>query len=107
MTTTSFKLRYANHKKSFKHEQYKNETTLSSFIWDKKLNPNPKIKWNIIKKCQKYQPGQKTCQICVSEKYWIIKGLLKAHNINRKTDIASLCVHRRDATLHFYDPGIK
>ena len=106
MTTTSFKLRYSNHKKSFKHEQYKNETTLSSFIWDKKLNPNPKIKWQIIKKCEKYQPGQKACRICTSEKYFIIKGLLNAHNINKKTDIASQCVHRRDATLKFYNSGI-
>merc|ERR1711872_694610 len=31
-TTTSFKKRYSNHKKSFNHERYKNDTTLSTYI---------------------------------------------------------------------------
>ena len=106
MTTTSFKKRYANHKKSFRHQAYQNETTLSSFIWDKNLNPEPKIQWKIIKQCSKYQPGQKACQICVSEKYFIIKGLLKPESINKKTNIASHCVHRRDATLKFFKPAV-
>ena len=106
MTTTSFKQRFANHKKSFKHQDYQNETALSSFIWDKNLNPTPNIQWKILKKTSKYQPGQKACQICVSEKYFIIKGLLKPKNINKKTDIASQCVHRRDATLKYFKPGV-
>ena len=106
MTTTSFKQRYSNHKKSFKHESYKNETTLSSFIWDKNLNPTPKVQWKILKKSSKYQPGQRACQICVSESYYIIKGLLNSKNINRKTDIASRCVHRRDATLKYFKTAV-
>ena len=73
-TTTSFKLRYGNHKKSFVHEEYQNNTTLSAYVWDKKLNPTPDIKWSILKNCSKYKPGQKTCQICLEEKFWIIKG---------------------------------
>ena len=100
-TTTSFKKRFANHKKSFRHEEYQHETTLSSYIWENNLNPTPNISWEIVKKCKKYTPGQKNCQICSEEKFQIIKGLQKVKNINKKTDIGTKCGHRRKATLAF------
>ena len=100
-TTTSFKKRYSNHKKSFNHERYKNDTTLSTYIWNNKLQEDPKIKWKIIKKCEKYKPGGKFCQICIEEKFNIIKGLRKTSNINKKSDIGSKCMHRRNATFAY------
>ena len=100
-TTTSFKLRYGNHKKSFTHEEHQHNTTLSSYVWEKNLNPTPDIQWSILKKCGKYQPGQRACQICTEEKFFIIKGLQKVRNINKKTDIGTKCNHRRKATLKF------
>ena len=33
LTSDPFKTRLANHTKSFKHERYSNESTLSSYIW--------------------------------------------------------------------------
>ena len=36
LTGDIFKSRYANHLKSFRHEKYKNDTCLSSYIWDLK-----------------------------------------------------------------------
>ena len=104
MTTTTFKSRYSNHKKSFKNEDYQHETTLSTYVWDKKLNPTPKIKWSLMKKCHKYTPGGKTCSICREEKFWIIKGLKYAHCINKKSDIGKKCTHKRDATFAFLPP---
>ena len=100
-TTTSFKKRYSNHKKSFNHERYRNDTTLSTYIWSNKLQEDPKIKWKIIKKCEKYKPGGKFCQICIEEKFNIIKGLKKTSNINKKSDIGSKCMHRRNATFAY------
>ena len=100
-TTTTFKLRYANHKKSFNHEKYKNDTTLSTYLWENNIQNDPNIKWKIVKKCEKYKPGGKMCQICVEEKFQIIKGLRKTSSINKKTDIGSKCVHRRNATFAF------
>ena len=38
MTATTFKERYANHKKSFKFHRYKNDTELSKYIWELKSN---------------------------------------------------------------------
>ena len=45
---TAYKKRFANHKKSFKNDQYKNETELSKELWNLKIiNNNSKIAWKI------------------------------------------------------------
>ena len=100
-TTTTFKDRFANHKKSIIHEKYQHETALSTYIWANNLQKDPKISWNIVKKCHTYQPGQKTCQMCLCEKYYIIMGLKKKNSLNKKTDIGNKCVHVRDATFAY------
>ena len=72
-TETAFKKRYANHKKSFNHEKYRCETTLSKYVWDNGLNPTPNVCWKYLKKCNVYDTGQKSCDLCLSEKHFIIK----------------------------------
>ena len=101
-TTTTFKERHRNHTKSFRHEKYQNETTLSTYIWQNKLNPNPDVVFKIIKECSIYTPGQKSCDLCLSEKYFIIKNLQKPNNINKRTDIGNKCTHIRNCTLDKY-----
>ena len=102
MTEPPFKLRYGNHKKSFQHEKYKSETTLSSYVWDQGLNPTPNISWKFLKKCRVYEPGMRSCDLCLSEKEHIIKNLKKGL-INKRTDVGNKCLHRRKQTLKFYD----
>ena len=103
-TTTTFKARYSNHKKSITHEKYQHETALSTFIWANNLQQNPRIKWKIVKKSSTYQPGNKTCQLCVLEKFYIIEGLKNTHSLNKKTDIGNKCIHRRNATFAYSVP---
>ena len=67
-TDGEFKKRYNNHTHSFRAEHKQNATRLSQYIWDKKLNPKPDIKWTILKKCKIYNPGHTFCDLCVSEK---------------------------------------
>ena len=50
-TEPDFKFRYNNHKKSFRHETYQSETTLSKYVWDCGLNPSPNVAWKFLKKC--------------------------------------------------------
>ena len=94
-TEPSFKLRYANHKKSFNLSAYKNETTLSRYVWDKDLNPNPDVTWTFLKRCSVYEPGVRACDLCLSEKEFIIKNLHKGTLINKRTDIGNKCIHRK------------
>ena len=73
VSETAFKLRYANHTKSFKIEKYKNDTELSKEVWKLKENGvNPTIKWKILKRCRSYNPTIKRCNLCLYEKYFII-----------------------------------
>jgi hypothetical protein len=60
ISETPFKLRYANHIKSFNTTKYRNDTELSKEIWElKENNLTPLIKWNIIKHCRPYNPASK------------------------------------------------
>ena len=98
-TEGEFKTRYNGHTDSFRNEKKKSSTTLSSIVWDNKKNPCPKIQWSIVKKTRKYQPGSKMCDLCVSEKVFIIKAGKDRNNINRRNEIANLCVHRNKFKL--------
>ena len=101
-TETEFKLRFNNHKKSFKHNNYKSETTLSKYIWDNNLNPSPNIKWEFLKHCNVYKAGDKSCDLCLTEKHIIVKNLHRKALINKRTDVGKKCPHRRKCTLsHF------
>ena len=102
MTKTEIRSRIRRHRHSFKAEYKKNETAISKFIWDKQLNldkngciKEPEVKWSILRKCTLYKPGQKTCDLCVSEKYLIIKNLRNRKCINRKSDLGIKCIHKR------------
>ena len=56
-STVNFKKRWYGHTESFRNEGSKHKTTLSSHIWEKKLNPEPKIKWSIVARAPSYKKG--------------------------------------------------
>ena len=48
---TSFKERYSNHTRDFKHKKYMKYTELSKYIWSlKNQSITPIVKWIIFKK---------------------------------------------------------
>ena len=55
-------------KHSLKHETYMNASTLSAFVWENSLNPEPDIEWTIIRTADPYRPGRGSCHVCASEK---------------------------------------
>ncbi len=68
VTSNTFKERYRNHLKSFKHPQYiySSETELSKYVWNLK-NDGKKfgIKWSIVRRAQAYTPGANRCNLCM------------------------------------------
>ena len=51
LTEASFKERHGNHKRSCRHEWYKNDTELSKYVWDlTSAHKVPTIKWSIVRK---------------------------------------------------------
>ena len=102
MTKTEVRSRIRRHRHSFKAEYKRNETALSKYVWDRKLNlcndgriTEPEVKWSILRKCKIYQPGQKNCDLCISEKHLIIKHQKSRKCINRKSDISIKCIHKK------------
>jgi hypothetical protein len=78
MTATTFKERYANHTSSFRHKKYSNKTELSKYIWKlKENNQNYTIKWSILKHAISYTRGSKRCNLCLEEKFCILKDINK------------------------------
>ena len=73
MTENSFKERVQGHYTSFNKIAYKNDTSLSKYIWGlKNNNEGYQLSWEILEQIPKYRPGQLFCNVCIAEKNWII-----------------------------------
>ena len=92
--SNNFKKRYNAHKNSFRQEKNMNATTLSTFVWDNGLNPEPEIKWDIIRTAAPYEPGRGNCQLCTQEKVEINSYASSANNLNKRTEIGQTCRHK-------------
>ena len=107
LTSLELKDRIISHRQTFRTETKKNATALSSYIWTNEINRNrdnneitePKIKWAIEKTCRTYKPGDKNCDLCLSEKVIIVQNINNPKTINKKTDCGTTCVHRRNFFL--------
>ena len=88
-----FKSRLSNHKASFRNENLKNATVLSAYIWKKDLGPNPKLTWTILAKAKTYEKGGKMCNLCLTEKLFILREQNTPGSLNKRTEIASRCAH--------------
>ena len=100
---TTFKLRYANHKKSFSHRNRKSDTELSNKFWRIKDNKHSaNITWDILGRHQAYNTSSKRCSLCLNEK---LKIALHRNNnmLNRRTEILNKCRHKNKYALISYD----
>ena len=70
---TTFKKRYANHRKSFNLSKSENGTTLSIEYWNlKQKQQASRLKWEIKGQYKTYYPTLKKCNLCLNEKLTII-----------------------------------
>ena len=89
-----FKYRYNNHTKSFRHVKYRNESELSKAVWKlKNENKEFTLKWSIAKRAAPYKAGSKRCDLCLSEKFCIIRSCSK-ELLNKRNELISKCRHR-------------
>ena len=103
----TFKTRFANHKKSFNHEKYREETELSKEYWQmKKSNRQPIITFEILKECSSHNPESKLCNLCTNEKLFILENTDK-HLLNKRNELVSKCRHRNKFKLENVRPKVK
>ena len=94
LTGDPFKLRFGNHKKSFNHENYSTDSTLSSHIWKlKRENVDYDISWKIIDRGKPFSPITNICQLCTKEKYHIIFSPEKS-SLNNRDELGTACRHK-------------
>ena len=100
LTGNSMKQRVASHKTSFSHEKYREQTRLSMFIWDlKDKGADFSIKWSIVRRVRAYQPGDRTCQLCLAEKAEILRRSSDPGCLNKRSELFSKCRHRNSHLL--------
>ena len=81
---------------AFEHLKYSHETTLSSYVWGKKnAGVGCNIKWKVLKKARAYNSTSAKCYICLSEKVEILKNYKKDNHLNKRSELFSLCRHRK------------
>ena len=94
---TSFKKRYGNYKRSFIHEQHKNDTELSKYIWDlTSAHKVPTIKWCIVRKTDGNAKSD-FYKLCLTEKYFILNDLGGNKSLNKK--FVNKCCHQKKLLL--------
>ena len=99
LTECPFKTRYTGHKQSFNHESKKLSTTLSKYVWDNNLQPNPDISFRILKNVRPYVPGARDCDLCLSEKLAILRVERDTSYLNKRSELKKMCPHQQKHTL--------
>ena len=107
-TATTFKLRHANHKKSFNHRIYEFDTEISKYIWElKDSNKAFSIQWKIIRRAQPYNPASEKCDLCLTEKTIIANYINKEKLLNTRNELMAKCRHREKWLLCNWKSGTK
>ena len=90
---TEFKARFYNQNQSFKSRQKSNSTELSKAVWRaKNASEDPSFKWSTIAHPAPYQPSARTCNLCLTEKLYILQADLST-TLNKKSELNSKCRH--------------
>ncbi len=99
LTNNTFKTRFTAHISSFRHQDKRLETALSKYIWTlKDSSITHAIQWKIIRKCNAYSTTSKSCNLCLTEKYFIIFRADMA-SLNNRNELATECRHRKKHLL--------
>ena len=91
----SWKQRLYNHRQSFKDKKHKNDTALSSYLWDLKENHNqiPKLTWSIVRFAPSYSNISKRCLLCLHEKLLTLNYHNPIELLNIRSELMAKCRH--------------
>ena len=84
--------RYYDHQQSFRNEDYKNSTTLSTYLWSIKSIPkeqNVNLSWKIMQQAALYSNISKSCLLCLHEKLAIPLYPNPEELLNKRSDMIS------------------
>ena len=97
-----FRLRASDHTCSFNNKHQKTKTDLSKKVWELKAKDIvPTVTFSIVRKSSPYRVGSDHCNLCLWEKFHIMK---EGNLINTKNELVSKCRHINKFLLHNYKP---
>ena len=102
---TSFKDRFRNLTRDFRHKNYGNSTELSKCMLqfkDEKITAT--IKWNIMSIVHGTPKGG-ICKLCLTEKFWLLKYFNDEHLLNKKSDFISKYRHTNKLLVKSVEKG--
>ena len=99
VAATSWKLRYGNHKNSFKYANKRKTTRLAGYVWSlKDEGLEPEIKWRILSRNQSFKASSNCCRLCLKEKFILMHKPEEA-TINSRDEFFSGCLHKHTLLL--------
>ena len=94
LTEGDFKTRFTGHVQSFNDPCKKSASAMAKYVWEENLQPEPNIRWEILKHTVPYKPGNKDCDLCLSEKFAIMNVSENKNYLNKRSEIKKLCPHK-------------
>ena len=99
LTMNQFKDRWKIHDDDFSDPARRNQTVLSSYIWDLKDNGTPyTINWELVRRAQPFSPITRKCDLCIAEIMEIIYNPGLA-SLNKRNELFNHCRHRDKVLL--------
>ena len=84
------KERISDHRTSCRYDRYRNKTKLSAFVWEKKdIDQKCDIEWSVTRKSTSYRAGSKRCNLCLWEKFHIMKE--RNELVNERNELVTKC----------------
>ena len=99
-TDRKFKERLYENRTDANNRSHRHNTKLAGYVWEKKDAGRSidNVRWQLLKKCHKYEPGGRMCDVCLSEKLSIMKN--REHNsLNQRSELMHRCIHKSRRTL--------
>ena len=88
--------RYYNHQQSFWNEDYKNSTTLSTYLRSIKSTSeeqNVNLSWEVMRQAAPYSNISRRCLLCLHEKLAVAFYPNPEELLNKRSDMISKCRH--------------
>ena len=99
LTANTFKVRYGNHKTSFKHSAKRINSSLAGHVWWLKDANRPfTITWKALATYPDFNPSTNSCRLCLMEKYTIMHRPDLA-TINQRDEFFTPCQHKQSKLL--------
>ena len=93
VSAAPWKDRYGTYKSSFTNANKKDETKLSTHIWELKARGSTfDVKWKVLDRGALFTPVTGRCNLCTKEKFYILRKPEMA-SLNSRQEVGNHCRH--------------